>query len=207
MLEKLKKLIKLNGFWIAVVILVSVITILFSPNDAKISNTILFVTFSAIVWYSYETRKLVKLSEKNLIIAIKPILVVEDVSGVIKIKNIGKSTALNINILEICNRTCVDVMYPNSHHPTGNYNVTFENLAVLPPDSDHTFSANFKLIGSAGSLNPNSSPFFDYENPNFVGSYKVTIKYNDIEMGAWETQTTINKDGIHFEGIREQAIV
>ena len=207
MLDLVKKIFKASKFWIFVVIIGCIITMLFSPKNAIISNGILFITFSAIIWYCYETRKLVKLSEKNLIIAIKPVIVVEDVSVEIKIKNIGKSPALNIKIMEIYNRTCIDTMYPASHYKMGNYNVTFKNLSVLQSGSEHSFSAKFKLIDSSGLQNPNPAPFLNYENPNFTGNYKILIKYNDIEMGAWETQTTINKEGINFEGIKSVLIL
>ena len=160
------------------------------------ANFILFVTFLAIVWYSWETRKLGRVTAKHLTVEIEPIIAVEDIDGFyLRVKNIGRNPALNIKIQEIKNRRCLG--------SNDSYDISFEGSPhFLRPNVDTGIHMNFKS-GSVEHLHVNPDPFLDYRNPNFVDGYEIIINYNDIEMGRWETKTSIDKNGVHFKGIRE----
>jgi hypothetical protein len=161
------------------------------------ANLILFITFLAIVWYSWETRRLVRLTRKQIRIAIEPIIVVEDVSGgKIKIKNIGKSPALNIKISTVTNRICKD--------SKNSYDIDFIGHPFLQPDSDCAILGVFKMRESSGHMNPNPDPFLNSNNPYFIGDYGIIIFYNDIERGKWETRTLIGKEGINFKEVKNR---
>lgn len=158
-------------------------------------NIILAFTAMVIIWYTSETRKLAKLTAKQIKIEIEPIIVIEDVDNAVKIKNVGKSPALNIDILKIGNRKSKD--------SKDGYDIIFANLPVLQSYCGDTVIAKFEPCGSCGHWNPNPSPFLDYRNPNFIDNYEIIVQYYDIEMGKWETKTVVDKNGIHFQGIHE----
>jgi hypothetical protein len=161
------------------------------------ADWILSITFLAIVWYSWETRRLVRVTGKNLKVEIEPIIALEGVEGFwFNVKNIGRSPALNIKIQEIKNRRC-----SNSND---SYNIVFEDSnPFLRPNMTIGICSKFKLCGSTGHQNLRPSPFLEYRNPDFINGYEVIINFNDIEMGKWESRAFIDKTGIQFKGIKE----
>jgi hypothetical protein len=160
------------------------------------TNFILFITFLAIIWYSIETRRLVAITKKKMRIDIEPLVVVEDVSGgQIKIKNIGNNAALNIKILTISKRKCRDCKYT--------YDIDFAEYPIIEHGAEQKIIGLFKICESSGLQNPNADPFLNFNNHNFIDDYQIAIHCTDIEQGRWETKALIDKNGIHFQGIRE----
>ncbi|MDD5432977.1 MAG: hypothetical protein PHO70_08380 [Candidatus Omnitrophica bacterium] len=159
------------------------------------ANFILFITFLAIVWYSWETRRLVRLTGKQIRIGIEPIVVVEDVSGgQIKIKNVGKNTALNIKISTITKR-----IFKGCEN---SYDIVFIGKPILQPDTNCKIGGKPKIRESSGYFNPMLEPLLDFNNPIFLGDYEIVISYNDIEGGNWEVKTSISKEGVNFKEVK-----
>lgn len=62
------------------------------------SDLILWFTFIAIIWYSYETFKLRKATERQNKYFVSPMIVVDIKYNYIKLKNVGNGPAIEISI-------------------------------------------------------------------------------------------------------------
>ncbi|MBL7130092.1 MAG: hypothetical protein ISS45_01585 [Candidatus Omnitrophica bacterium] len=159
------------------------------------ANLIQFFILMAIVWYSIETRRLANLTQKQIKINIRPLICIINIDGQIKLKNIGKSAALNIAIDKVINR--------QSRDSKGQiYNFEFDKRTVLAPQEDCILEITPHLI--KGTLtDPNVSPFLAPNNPNFIGRYKLKINYTDIEDEKWQSIFEVDQNNLLFRGIKE----
>lgn len=161
-----------------------------------INIVVLFLTFIVIIWYSWETRQLRKVTQKQLELNILPILSVEQITDKLIIKNIGKSPALNVAIDSIKDRPYPDLSEKGKYgfsfgDPIPSINVEEKKLLeikVIPP--------------STGHQNPNIATFLNPANQYFSGEYEMKINYEDINHKAIYSIFKINKKGINFQEIK-----
>ncbi len=171
-----------------------------SANTIQAFNIIILgITALIILWYSVETRRLADLTEKQIKIKLRPVIVVEDVyRDKVKIKNIGESSALSVEIQPILARKAKDSQ--------NSYNIRFDGCPVLEGEASNEREGIFELCEKSGRTNPNPAPFLEFQNVFFIDDYYITIVFKDIEKGVWETKTIVDKKGIHFQGIYERIV-
>ena len=158
------------------------------------ANFIQFCILIAIVWYSIETRRLANLTQKQIKINIRPLICIINTDGQIKLKNIGKSAALNIAIDKVVNR--------QSRDSQGQiYDFEFSKRTVLAPRECCTLEITSHLINGTHT-NPNTSPFLSSNNPNFIGSYELKINYTDIENDKWQSIFEVTQNTLLFRGVK-----
>lgn len=157
-----------------------------------LNNAIVGITAIVIVWYTIETARLADLTEKQIKINIRPVIIVLEVGEKFKIKNVGKSAALNIDIH--------DVVSENSR---GKCLHKFARIPVLAEKDDIGVSVqpyiNNEAIGSSADVVSANRQLCYWVGP----PYQLEIDYMDIENGKWQTVTLVNKVGIHFQGIKK----
>ena len=162
-----------------------------------IGNVLLGLTFIAILWYTVETRRLANLTEKQIKINTKPIIVVKNIVDSLELKNIGRSPALNITIKDIIRKdannnlchfefTKIDECGAGEKRGSG----------ITPYLGDSAIRASGKAHGiKLECLLPGFRP----ENE----SYELFIDYNDVEMGKWRSITLVDNKGLHFKEIKD----
>jgi len=106
-MNKILKFIKNN--WALFLILIIIIIVCFANKNYLVisssSDLILFITFLALLWYTYETRKTRLNSEKQIELALTPVISLEllenQAAGYnFKLKNVGLGLALYITITD-----------------------------------------------------------------------------------------------------------
>ena len=157
---------------------------------------ILTITTGVIIWYTWETRRLAKLTEKQIKINIKPIIVVSSISGGLRLKNIGKSPALNIMVENIIR------MYRNEP-----YIFKFSYLTEIATNEDKGMAITpyykDKPIIPSGDADKVILVLLDYGSLGQEENYELIIDYNDVEMGKWRSISLVDKSGIRFKEVKE----
>lgn len=160
---------------------------------------VLFLTFIAIVYYTFETYKLRKVTEKQMRINILPIISLKSINGeIVEVANIGKSPSLNVIIDNVKNRECLI----GDHKKSEKYDFSFDR--VIPfLNIEKEEHLKIKVIPpNTGHQTPNSDPFLNPMNPNFLGKYELKINYEDIEHKKIHTVFEVSKNRITFKEIR-----
>jgi len=157
-----------------------------------INIVVLALTFIAIVWYTVETFRLRKINEKQIHINIMPLVVVMNIGNEIKLKNIGKSPALNVTIDSIKNRASGDSKEKFDF-------IVAESIPFLDVGQETQIPIKPKPIALSGHQNPNPDPFLNPSNPNFLEEYTLIINCEDIENSKIQLLINICKKGIIFK--------
>jgi len=157
-----------------------------------INIIVLALTFGAIVWYTVETFRLRKINEKQIRINILPLIAIVDIGNEIRLKNIGKSPALNVTINPIKNRTSIDTEEKFDF-------IAIESIPFLDVGQEKQIRVKPKPLALSGLQNPNPDPFLNPNNPNFTKEYSLTINCKDIENSKIQLFINICKEGIILE--------
>lgn len=157
-----------------------------------INIIVLALTFIAIVWYTVETFRLRKINEKQIRINIMPLIAVVNIGNEIKLKNIGKSPALNVTVNPIKNRACGDSKEKFDF-------IFVEPIPFLDVGQEKQICIKPKPLASSGLQNPNPDPFLNPSNPNFLEEYPLIINCEDIENSKMQLLMNICKKGIIFK--------
>jgi len=166
-----------------------------------ISVFVLILTFFAIVYYSVETSNLRKIMEKQVNLAILPLVNLVSIGNTISIKNSGKSPALNVVIEQVKNR---NYPVPNfSSGREGTYSFSFGESIPLLNVSEEKQIATKVIPPNIGPQNPKADPFLNPSNQEFSGKYEVEINYEDIESKKITTIFEISENGIKFKKIKK----
>jgi len=162
---------------------------------------VLFFTFGAIIWYSWETRRLANLTAKQIKINIRPFIVVLRRARNLHIKNIGNSSALNISVRDII-REYID---PEDRKHV--YKFKFNKKTELGPGDDTsipiTVFHNDTQVQSSGEVNNAISSFLSPHALKEGESYELIINYNDVEGGKWRSVTVADNKGENFKEVKE----
>jgi len=154
---------------------------------------ILAITACAIIWYTIETRRLVSLTRKEIKLNIRPAIVVTSVGTSMRLKNIGKSPALNITMKDIVRK---------SNPPKETYKFKFSRKSQLGVGEECGLAVssycNDKQIVASGDSDNIKKYFLDYNSLTEKQAFSLIIEYNDIEMGKWRSVSLVNNKGIHF---------
>lgn len=165
---------------------------LITPQN--LSNLVLSLTFIAILWYSYETRKMRWEITSQRQFEQRPVLVVYkriiNSNETFRIRNVGRGIAFSVNIEKI--------------KLSGEGNLTFElgiyEPNILIPDEERDLEGQAKLkdtpilergTKSLAVINPK------YAKKNFI--FKIT--YEDIERNKWFTEIETLEDGVRVKEI------
>lgn len=154
-----------------------------------INIVVLALTLIAIVWYTVETFRLRKINEKQIRINIMPLIAVVNIGNEIKLKNIGKSPALNVTINSIKNRTC------GGSKDKFDF-IVAESIPFLDVGGEKQIQIKPKPLPPTTHQNPNPDPFLNPSNPNFQGEYILIINCEDIENSKIQLLINICKKGI-----------
>ena len=162
------------------------------------TNIILFFTLLAIIWYTVETRRLANFTAKQIKINIKPIITIHSIDSSLRLKNIGKSPALNIRIKNVIR------LDDNSKTK---YVFEFMEIPVCGAQEQHgsgiTPHCNNKPIVASGDADKTIQYFLDYNSLTQGQNYELIIDYEDIEKGKWRSISIVDNKGVHFKEIEE----
>lgn len=164
------------------------------------TNLILFITLLAIIWYTIETRRLANFTAKQIKINIKPIITIISIDSSLRLKNIGKSPALNITVKDV-ERT------DSSNNRNGNYTFNFTKIAVCGSEEERGVGiiphCNGKPIIASGEADKIKKYFLDYNSLPQGQNYELIIDYEDIEKGKWRSISIVDNKGVQFKEVKE----
>ena len=151
------------------------------------SNIILSFTAMAVLWYTLEARRLSELSKKQIEINIRPIIVVRWDGSTLRLKNIGRSPALNISIKDIVDKDA---------------RLNFDTMPVCevgvePGIGYKLFIKDIHIVAS-GEVDSWMRFYFNHNELKNDESYKIIIDYHDVESGKWRTEYLVTKEGEKF---------
>lgn len=166
----------------------------------NMTNLILFITFLAIIWYTIETRRLADLTEKQIKINVKPIIVIISIGSGLELKNIGKSPALNIAVKDV-------IRTDRSNNRNDEYLFNFSKIAVCGSEEKRgagiTPHCNGKPIIASGEADNTIKFFLDSSSLSQGQNYELIIDYEDIEKGKWRSISIVDNKGVHFKEVKE----
>ena len=158
-------------------------------SSLKWNNIILSLTAMIILWYTLETKRLSDLSKKQIEINIRPILIARWDGRTLRIKNIGRSPALNIWL--------EDIYHKNSR-------LEFHKIPLCEVEKEpgvgyKLFEGTTRVIASA-EVNQKMTIFLPH---NLKGneSYIIFIHYQDVEGDSWQSKCKVAKEGLLFEEV------
>lgn len=161
------------------------------------TNLILFFTLLAIIWYTIETRRLASLTAKQIKISIKPIITIVSIDNNLRLKNIGKSSALNILAKDI-------IRINNDNNRNDKYIFKFAKITVCSSNEERGTSitpyCNDKAITAGEEV---KKYFLDYNSLAYGQNYEIIIDYEDIEKGKWSSISIVDNKGVHFKEVKE----
>ena len=164
------------------------------------TNLILFITLLAIIWYTIETRRLANFTAKQIKINIKPIITITSIDSSLRLKNIGKSPALNILVRDI-------IRINNENNQKNEYVFKFTKITVCGSDEERgveiTPHYNDKAITASGDADKTIRYFLDYNSLAQGQNYELIIDYEDIEKGKWRSISIVDNKGVHFKEVKE----
>ena len=149
---------------------------------------VLFLTFLAIVWYAYETRKLWKETVKQTKLQLTPHLILDYKDNLI-CRNIGNSSAINVEI------STFEAIDKDSEKLV--FRVTFPPLYVLEPKQEKIIEPEIKfenkdleyLVEGFEFAGKKFFPFFPEESKK--KEYPLIIDYENLENVPFRTKVTI----------------
>jgi hypothetical protein len=128
-LEKLKEKILNEKTFSVMLLIIGIVTILsFVLGLIAFNNEILFLTFLALLWYAWETRKLKEEAIKQTEIEQKPVMmlhvrnpiaialenkeyeIIDGLSCYLSLRNVGRGPAFNVEVVEIKDRGSIFVV-------------------------------------------------------------------------------------------------
>ena len=170
-----------------------------NANTIQAFNIIILgITALIILWYSVEAKRLADLTEKQIKIKLRPVIIIDRVYGNwIDLKNVGESVAVSIKIRPIQERS-----FSGS---ADSYEIHFNECPVLEQGATATLTGHFRKQNTEGwTTLTHPDPLLDYTHQSFVNSYDILIHFNDIENGGWETRTRVDNLGTHFQSMNEK---
>lgn len=163
------------------------------------TNLILSITLVAIIWYTLETRRLANLTAKQIKINIKPIIVIISIGSNLKLKNIGKSPALNIMVQ--------GVIRVDDTNPNDKYLFKFTEILVCGSEEERgagiTPHCNDEPIVASGDVDYCIRNYLNYSSLSQGQDYKLIIDYEDVEKGKWRSISIVDNKGVHFKEVTE----
>lgn len=166
----------------------------------SMTNLILFITLLAIIWYTIETRRLANLTAKQIKINIKPIITIIAIDSSLRLKNIGKSPALNILARDV-------IRIYNDNNRKDKYVFKFAKITVCNSGEDRGIAiapyCNDKAVTNSKEADDAKIFFLDYNSLAQGQNYKLIIDYEDIEKGKWRSVSVVDNGGVHFEEVKE----
>lgn len=167
-------------------------------DSADMTNIILFITLLAIIWYTVETRRLANFTAKQIRINIKPIITILSINSNLRVKNIGKSPALNIRVKDVIRL---------DNNSKAEYVFKFTEIPVCGSEEQHgagiTPHCNNKPIVASGDADKTIQYFLDYNSLTQGQNYELIIDYEDIEKGKYRSIGIVNNKGVHFKEIED----
>jgi hypothetical protein len=167
-----------------------------SQTIQLVNIIILALTAGIILWYSAETKRLADLTAKQIQINIKPIIAIISVCR-FKLKNIGKSPALNILVKDI---THVD----KASNKT--YTFKFTEIPVCGAGEERGAAiipyCDSSRITASGEVEQIIRFWLDCSSLSQGQSYELIVDYEDIEKGKWRSISIVDNEGAHFKEIR-----
>jgi len=165
-----------------------------------VSVIILAITAGILLWYSLETKRLADLTAKQIKITVKPIITIIGIDNNLKLKNIGKSPALNIIVNDV-------VRIDNSNDRNDKYVFKFSKITVCGSNEERGVSitpyCNDKAITASGDADKTKQYFLDYNSLAQGQTYELIIHYEDIEKGRWSSTSIVDNKGAHFKEVVE----
>lgn len=165
-----------------------------------VSVIILALTAGILLWYSAETKRLADLTAKQIKINIKPIITIIGIDNSLRLKNIGKSPALNILVKDV-------IRIDNGNNRNDKYVFKFAKITVCGSDEERGVSitpyCNDKAITASGDADKTKQYFLDYNSLAQGQNYELIIDYEDIEKGGWKSISIVDNKGVYFKEVTE----
>lgn len=149
---------------------------------------ILLVTAVAIFWYTFETRRLVKLTKRQITLDLKPIIVAVVAGTSLRLKNIGRSPALNIAVKDVIRKGVQLKVGTRTAWEAG-----MEYGLPITPYKDG------KPITSSGEAERVKNECLSLTGRD--DRYELVVDYNDIEMAKWRCTHEVDSEGVHFKHV------
>ena len=153
---------------------------------------ILFLTFLAIIWYAYETRKLWKEAVKQTRLTMRPIVIITYADNNFCYVNYGNTPAFNIKIDDV---TLIDT-------ENVRFDYVFPEIAVLPQSAkikieDIKIKINDDVRDTdtfaLGGLTPHSAS----------RTFNVKIRYKNSENDEYITEGIVGEGTFEFRNIEK----
>lgn len=158
-------------------------------NWQEINSIILGVTFLSILWYSWETRQLRKVTSNQMELSLRPLIVILYDEGPSKffLKNIGNGPAFKIIIKDI------PIIKENKELYI---TYVFDRKNYLRPDERLEISGDIKF-----NETPTDGLFFmsHFYPHSAIRSFRYSITYTNMIGKEYTTHGYIGKDGIKIE--------
>ena len=171
-----------------------------SSTVQLVSVIILAITAGILLWYSAETKRLADLTAKQIKISVKPIITIIGIDNSLRLKNIGKSPALNIIVNDV-------VREDKSNNRNDKYVFKFSKMTVCGSNEERGVSitpyCNDKAITASGDADKTKQYFLDYSSLAQGQTYELIIHYEDIEKGRWSSTSIVDNKGVHFKEVVE----
>lgn len=165
-----------------------------------VSVIILAITAGILLWYSAETKRLADLTAKQIKINIKPIITIIGIDNSLRLKNIGKSPALNILVKDV-------IRIDNGNNRNDKYVFKFAKITVCGSDEERGVSitpyCNDKAITASGDADKTKQYFLDCSSLAQGQNYELIIDYEDIEKGGWKSISIVDNKGVYFKEVTE----
>jgi len=150
----------------------------------------LFLTFLAVVWYAWETRKLRIEAIKQTELGLKPFVTIsyDERERKFSYKNIGKGPALKVKIDDI------PIIKENGELYI---RYVFYEIDVITPEEESKVDGEIKINESTSDKD---FSFLSHFFPDTaVKSYDFLIKYTNINNEHYETKGKFGESGIVIE--------
>jgi len=171
-----------------------------SSTVQLVSVIILAITAGILLWYSAETKRLTDLTAKQIKISVKPIITIIGIDNSLRLKNIGKSPALNIMVDDV-------IREDKSNNRNDKYIFKFSKMTVCGSNEERGVSitpyCNNKATTASGDADKTKQYFLDYSSLAQGQTYELIIHYEDIEKGRWSSISVVDNKGIHFKEVVE----
>ncbi len=153
------------------------------------NNIILSLTFLALVWYSWETRRMVNQIVKQNKLQLSPFLVVyfrgDGAAKKFRIRNLGRGVALNIQIKKVVlsQRERIYIIF----------NLPGTNALKSEEERDLKFDILHREERISAKMLPNLDPEFANRD------YNLKTEYEDINGDKYITILKTGKSGVKVE--------
>lgn len=169
-----------------------------NSNASLIVNTLtgIVLAFTAlqVYYYTRATARLADLTEREIKINIRPIIIVNNIHPSLRIKNIGKSPALNINVSDVIRK-----------YDGENYIFKFTEKLECGVNEERgipiTPYYENNPVAASGDSDKIKLALLDCGSLAEGETYRIIIDYNDSEMGKWRSVTLVDNKGVHFKEV------